>query len=241
MQMFATHLGVRYEFVPTDWREAFGDLTGAKISADGSRVERPIRGDVIANGMTVLPAREKLLDYSVPTFPSAVWLVSRADVRVSPIRPTGDRRADIKATKERMPGKSTLVMESTCLDPSLYDLKGKGLDLRYYTRTTNLNEMVPAVLNRDAEMTLLDVPDALIALEKWPGQIKIIGPISDQQIMGAGFRKSSPDLRQAFNAFFAEVRADGRYMKLVKNYYPTAARYFPEFFAETPAAVAARK
>jgi ABC-type amino acid transport substrate-binding protein len=230
IQMFASHLGVRYEFVETNWNDAFGDLTGLHAGTGGTRTSRPIRGDVIANGMTVLPSRAKLLDYSAPTFPSAVWLVARADSPVAPIRASGNLRTDIRATKERMVGSSTLVMESTCLDPALYDLTGRKLDLRYYTRSTNLNEMVPAIMNRDAEMALLDVPDALIALEKWPGQIKVIGPISEKQAMAAGFRKSSPELRGAFNAFLAGIQQDGRYMKLVKKYYPTAARDFPEFF-----------
>lgn len=230
MKMFAAQIGVRYVFVETNWKDAFGDLTGTRIAADGGVSKQAIRGDVIANGMTVLPARARLLDYSDPTFPSAVWLVARADARATPIRASGDLAQDIRSTKQRLTGASTLVMESTCLDPALYDLKGKGLDLRYYTRSTNLNEMVPAIMNKDAEMTLLDVPDALIALEKWPGHIKVIGPISDKQVMGAGFRKSSPELRLAFNAFFAQMQRDGRYMMLVQKYYPTAARHFPEFF-----------
>lgn len=149
-----------------------------------------------------------------------------------PIRASGDLPKDIHATKERLRDGSVLVMEATCLDPALYGLKNRGLDLRYYTRSTNLNEMIPAMLNRDAEMTLLDVPDALIALEKWPGQIKVIGPISDEQFMGVGFRKTSPELRKEFNAFFRKLQQDGTYVALVQKYYPTALRYFPAFFQQ---------
>jgi ABC-type amino acid transport substrate-binding protein len=88
-------------------------------------------------------------------------------------------------------------------------------------------------------MTLLDVPDALMALEKWPGDVKVIGPISDTQVMGVGFRKSSPELRQAFNAFLRRLQRDGTYAALVRKYYPSAFRYFPDFFA-TSTQVAAR-
>ena len=38
-------------------------------------------------------------------------------------------------------------MERTCLDPANYGLKGIGIDLKAYTKSTNLNEMIPALLN----------------------------------------------------------------------------------------------
>ena len=153
---------------------------------------------------------------------------------MTPIVGSGNLSDDIRKTKAKLPGASTLVMEATCLDPNLYNLAGKGLDLRYYKRSTNLNEMVPAILNRDAETTLLDVPDALIALEKWPGSIKVIGPISEKQVMGVGFRKTSPELRAAYDTFFTKLRKDGTYNALVQKYYPSALSYFPEFFQAAP-------
>lgn len=232
VQRFARHLGVKYEFVESDWDRVFGDLTGRQISPGGDKALQamPIRGDLIANGLTVIPWRQKLVDYSDPTFPSAVWLIARADSKTTPIADSGSRQRDISATKAKIGRTSLLVKEGTCLDPSLYNLTGKGLDLRNYTRSSNPNELVPAILNHDAEMTLLDVPDALMALEKWPGQIKVIGPISDEQIMAVGFRKTSPELRQAFNAFLESMKRDGTYASLVRKYYPSASRYFPEFF-----------
>ena len=66
-------------------------------------------------------------------------------------------------------------MERTCLDPTNYGLVNVGLDLRAYNKSSNLNEMVPAMLNKEAELTLLDVPDAILDLRKWAGRIKISG------------------------------------------------------------------
>jgi hypothetical protein len=31
----------------------------------------------------------------------------------------------------------------------------------------------PALLNKEADLTILYVPDALVALEKWPGKLNI--------------------------------------------------------------------
>ena len=242
IRLFARHLGVRYEYVETDWKRAFGDLTGMQVKSGGDDIDRaprvPVRGDLIANGLTKLPWRQKLIDYSDPTFPTGVWLIARGENARHPIATSGSMTRDIETTKAMLKGSSVLVMESTCLDPKLYALDNKGFDLRYYRRSTNLNEMVPAILNRDAEMTLLDVPDALIALEKWPGEIKVLGPISENQEMGVGFRKGSPELRNAFNQFFAQIRRDGTYSALVQKYYPSVLRYFPGFFAGSVQAAA---
>jgi hypothetical protein len=48
IQLFAGHLGVRYEYVNSSWKQVIG--------------EQPIRGDLIANGFTMLPWREKIID-----------------------------------------------------------------------------------------------------------------------------------------------------------------------------------
>ena len=73
MMLFAKHLGVKYEFVKTDWGEIFGDLTGKTVKPKGDNIEIigsvPVKGDVAANGITVLPWRQKIVDFSVATFP----------------------------------------------------------------------------------------------------------------------------------------------------------------------------
>jgi hypothetical protein len=121
-----------------------------------------------------------------------------------------------------------LALPNTCMDPSLYALESTGSVVVNYNG--NLNELAPALIFKGNEFTILDVPDALIALEKWPGKIKIIGPISPPQIMGVGFRKSAPKLREAFNEYLKEIKHNGTYSHLVRKYYPTASYYFPAFF-----------
>jgi ABC-type amino acid transport substrate-binding protein len=238
VQMFARHLGVRYEYVETDWNDVIQDLIGRNVVYKPTVQEvgsRPIRGDIIANGLTILPNRVKLIDYSTPTFPSAVWLLARADYAVAPIKPSGNLAQDIQATKAKLASGSTFVMDNSCIDPRLHGIDGKGFRLLRFTKSTNLNDIVPAVLKKESDMTLLDFPDILVALDKWPGQIKIIGPISEEQRMAAGFRKSSPALRQAFNEFMVQIQRDGTYLKLVEKYYPAAPRYLPAYFKEISA------
>jgi ABC-type amino acid transport substrate-binding protein len=235
MQGFAEHLGLRYEYVPTDWAGAFGALTGRNARKSGDGAEWldavPIQGDVIANGMTILGWRKSVVDFGAPTFPTGVWLIARADSTLTPIEPTGTLAGDILKVRGTLPGRSVLALPNTCLDPDLYDMDETGAEVRLQPPERQLNEMVPAILNQDAESTMLDVPDALIALERWPGEIKVIGPISEDQFMAPAFRKDSPRLREAFNAYFEELKASGRYIDMVAKYYPAVFRYYEGFFA----------
>lgn len=232
---FARHIGVEYRLVYTDFYSVLRDLLGQDVARQGQRVvlsgRHPVRGDMIAAGFTMLPWREQVVAYSAPTFPSQVLLVARADSPLRPIAGSASLDADIRQTKALIGRRSLLVMERTCVDPANYGLKDVGLDLRAYTKSTNLNEMVPALLNGEAELTLLDVPDAILDLQKWAGQIKVLGPISEEQVLAAAFPKDAPALRQAFDDYLRGLRADGSYDRLVDKYYRGIRRYFPAFFA----------
>jgi ABC-type amino acid transport substrate-binding protein len=159
--------------------------------------------------------------------------MARAESALSPIVPSGQLQDDILATKSRIDGVSVLALANTCLDPGLYRLEATRAEIRLAPAERKLHEMIPALLNRDAETTLLDVPDALVALERWPGEIKVLGPISDRQEMAVAFHPDADDLRQAFNRYLAGIRADGSYQRLVRKYYPAVFDFFPEFFTAT--------
>lgn len=235
-QGFAKHIGVKYTLVYSDFYNVIRDLLGKDVVRKGSEVTLegsfPVKCDMIATGFTVLPWREAVVLYSKPTFPSQVLLVARADSAFTPIKGSKELPKDILETRALIGKNSLLVMERTCLDPANYGLKGTGFDLKSYTKSTNLNEMVPALLNKEAELTLLDVPDAILDLKKWAGKIKVIGPISEHQELAAAFPKDAPELRRAFDDYLAKVKADGSYDKLVDKYYPGIRRYFPAFFAK---------
>jgi ABC-type amino acid transport substrate-binding protein len=235
IQLFAKHLGVKYVYVPTDWDKVITDVTGSLIKRSGGQVQivgqAPVRGDLIANGLTVIPWRQQLIDYSSPTFPTQIWLVTRADSPMQPIVPGQSVELDISTVGHMLSGHTILCKANTCLDPALFPLEKDGAQIQRFAGT--LNELAPAVMNGEAEATILDVPDALIALRKWSGRIKVIGPYSKTQEMAVGFPKTSPKLRDAFEEFLTTCKKDGTYMALVQKYYPTAREYYPEFFQRT--------
>jgi ABC-type amino acid transport substrate-binding protein len=237
LRTFASRIGVRYEFVETEWTAALGDLTGRRVSAKEADPARarpvPIRGDVLATGLTVLPWRRRSVDFSQPIFPTQVWIVALPESPVKPITPQGDVRKDIAEVRRKLAGHRVLGVPNTCLDPGLYDLDGaRARPVRL--DTSRLDEVAPALLRGEGDLALLDVADAVLAFEKWPGRIKVIGPVSPVQDMAAAFRKDSPRLRAAFDQFLAEAIQDGTYDQLVKRYFPTAPERFPAFFARRP-------
>lgn len=232
VQKFAAHLGVRYEFIPTTWADFVGDLTGQRPGGPDSQdkgVEQvPVKGDIAAHGITVIPWRQQVMKFSLPTMPTQVWILARADSPVQPIVPANNAVQDIAAVKTRLRNKTVLGLRNTCLDPNLYKLAAAGAKPVFFSGT--LNEMAPALIKGEADVALLDTADSLIALEKWPGKIKVIGPITPEQQMAAAFAPTSPQLLEAFNAFLKQCQSNGVYLALVQKYYPTITRHFPNFF-----------
>lgn len=236
MQQFAKHLGVEYRFVESTWQRIIPDLTGNKIKVTDNDVEvtgeNPIKGDVISTGFTVLPWRKKIVDFSATTFPSGIWLIARSDSLLVPITPTGNISKDIDMVKKALPGVSVLGLQESCLAPSLYGIEETGAQVQFFPVDRDLEEMIPAVIAKMADATLMDVPVALVALAKWPRQIKVIGPLSNPQDMACAFSKNSPELKQAFDSFFSEFKKNGNYRKLVNTYYPTVFAYYPDFLSQ---------
>ncbi|MDD9302017.1 MAG: transporter substrate-binding domain-containing protein [Desulfobacter sp.] len=229
VRLFAASLGLAYEYVPTTWEKAIGDLTGYDM-VSGARVK--VWGDILANGVTILDWRKKRLIFSYPTFPSQVWLIARADSPVKPIVPGKTTAEDIRRVMALVKGRQVMGMAMTCLEPKLYGLERSGAQLRYFKGS--LNELAPAVINNEVGLSLLDVPDALVALEKWSGLIKIIGPVSQNQNMAVAARKTAPKLIEAFNRFFMDLWHQGKYRSMVETYYPVFPAYYPRFFAGLP-------
>ena len=94
VQLFAQYLKLEYRYIETSWEDVVGDLCGQKVRPKGEDVEIlgtvPIKGDMIASGFSILPWRQKVLDYSIPTFPSQIWLIAQADSSLKPIKRADD-------------------------------------------------------------------------------------------------------------------------------------------------------
>ena len=234
VQLFAQELGLEYVYVETDWAQVYTDATGNTFTRNGNQVtitgEAPVRGDIIAHGMTAITWRKELVNFSEPMFPTQIWVIAPAESPIQPITPSGDLTQDIAAVRSLVGGVSVMAKPNTCLDPKLNGLAKMGAEVVIYNGS--LNHMAPSVLSGMAQTTILDVPDALVALRNFQGHIKVVGPLSPQQHMAAAFPKDAPQLQAAFNEFLLTLKSDGTYNKIVRKYYPGVWNYFPEFFSE---------
>lgn len=229
IKLYCKKIGVNYVYVKTDWDTVISDLSGKKFKMQGGKVEitgeAPIKGDIIGNGLTVIPWRQQIINYSTPYFPSAIWVIAKADSPIKPIQPTSDPKKDVEATRDLLKGKEVLGIKNTCVDLDLYNLSDSK---PIYKEGITLNDLAAALIKGAAEISILDVPDSLVALSKFPGKIKILGSITGKQDMGFGFSKESPQLLASFNDFLAELKASGELSELILKYYPGIDNYFPE-------------
>lgn len=229
IKLYAEEIGVTYKYIKSSWATVISDVSGKEVLPKGDEVdiigESEVTGDIIGNGLTFLPWRAKVIDYSLPYFPTAIWVVARADSDLKPIPPSDDIKSDVEATKALLMGREVLGVRNTCVDPKLYDLKEVT---SRYKENIGLNDLAPAVIKGDAALCILDVPDTLVALEKYPGMIKVLGPITEKQYMAFGISKDSPELLASFNAFLAKLQKNGKLRELIVNYYPMITYYFPK-------------
>lgn len=229
LKLYCDKIGVAYKYVKTDWDNVISDLSGKKVVLKEGKPEVveevPIKGDIIGNGLTVIPWREQVINFSTPYFPSAIWVVAKADSPLRPIQASLDSKKDVEQTRLLLKGKEVLSIRNTCVDLALYNLNdSKPL----YKEGISLNDLAGVLIQGQAEVSILDVPDSLVALSKFPGKIKILGAITGKQDMGFGISKESPELLASFNQFLAELKQSGKLSELVRSYYPGIEKYFPE-------------
>jgi ABC-type amino acid transport substrate-binding protein len=224
MREFARRLGVGYELVPTDWPAVLPDLLGRRAVARGTEAARArpaaARADVLASGRTALPPRTRAVAFSTPILVTQVWAVAVAGSEVQPIRPSGRLDKDIAAVRASLAGRWLLGLAGTSLDPSLYRLERTGARLRWLE--LQADELAAALIQGEGELALLDVAGTMAALRRYPGRLKVIGPVSSPMAVAAAFRPGAPQLRAAFDRFLAEVRGDGTLDRLLERFFPDA-------------------
>ncbi len=221
INMFCDELKVEHKFYESDWNIIIEDLTGKKNGV--------VKGDLISTGMTILPWREDLVDFSDPIFPTQVLVVASLSSNMQTVK-TSDFEQEYKDTVSQLKGNRVACLMGTSLDLAEYNIDRDGYEVVPFDGS--VDDIIPAVIQGKADAGLVDIGDALIAMQRWPGKFKIIGPITDLQYIGVAFRKSSPELKDRFNQFYAESKQNGRYMELVQKYYPFMIEYYPEFFKE---------
>jgi cystine transport system substrate-binding protein len=178
-KLLAAKLGVKTEFVTSEWASILAGLQAGKY-------------DVIVSQVTVNPKREQAFDFSVPYGYSMPQLVVRKDEKAQ------------YATLADLKGKRLGVGQG-----SVYEQQAKavpGIDVRSYPAAPeNLRDLavgrVDAALN-DSLMTayLLKASDLPIKAGAKVGKVEKVA---------AAFKKGNPQLKAAIDKALAEAAADG--------------------------------
>jgi membrane-bound lytic murein transglycosylase F len=190
---FARELGVDLKVVVPGWIEMFDMLAGGK-------------GDLIAAGVTILPSRQKLVDFSAPYMEVHQEIIVHRNNR------------DIR-TEEDLSGRTVQVRAGTSYQKRMSEIKEKGVDLEIVAiPDIPTEELIEKVAEGEIEVTVADSNIALLNRRYYPG-IRIAFPVSEKQSLGWAVRKGNETLLEEINRFLSRAMEDGTYQRIYDHYY----------------------
>jgi len=188
-RLLASKLGVKVEFVSTEWASILAGLSSGKY-------------DVIISQVNVTPKREQVFDFSTPYVYSQPQLTVRKDEK-------GDY-----PTLEALKGKRLGVGQG-----SVYEMQAKavpGIEVKSYPAAPDtLSDLstgrIDAALN-DSLMTAY-----LLRTSKLP--IKAGARVGVVERMAIPFQKGNPQFKQALNKALADAAADGSLKAISEKWF----------------------
>ncbi len=189
----AKKAGLNYKFQPMDFNGIVPGLQTNQIDAG------------IA-GMTITPARAKVISFSDPYYNSGVQMIVMAD------------RDDISSIND-LEGKIISTKLGTSSETFAKSF-GKA-EVKLYP---NNDAMFMELISGGADAVIFDLPVVQdFASTVGKGRVKLAGPLYEGQAYGIGFPKGSA-LVEKVNKALAEMKADGSYDELYMKWFKTAPR-----------------
>lgn len=190
-KLLAAKLGLKPEFVTTEWSGILAGLSAGKY-------------DVIVNQVGVTPQRQQTFDFSDPyTISSAQLIVSKNSKAAY-------------ASLEDLKGKKLGVGQG-----SNYEQKAKaipGIEVRSYPGAPEyLQDLaagrIDAALNDSLMVSYL--------LKNSPLPLKAGAPVGEVEKMAIPFQKNNPKFKEALNKALAEAIKDGSFKKVSVKWFGT--------------------
>ena len=178
-RLLATRLGVKVEFVSSEWASILAGLSANKY-------------DVIVSQVGINPKREQAFDFSTPYIYSMPQLIVRKDEKAA-----YTSLADLKGKKLGV-GQGSVYEQQARAVP--------GIDVRSYaaapdTMSDLASGRIDAALN-DSLMSAY-----LLKISRLP--IKAGARVGAVERMGIPFHKGNPEFKAALNKALADAAADG--------------------------------
>ena len=178
-RLLAAKLGVKVEFVSSEWASILAGLSAKKY-------------DVIISQVGINPKREQAFDFSTPYIYSMPQLIVRKDEKA-----VYTSLADLK-------GKKLGVGQG-----SVYEQQAKavpGIDVRSYAAAPDtMSDLASGRLDAALNDSLMSA--YLLKISKLP--IKAGAQVGAVERMGIPFHKGNPEFKAALNKALADVAADG--------------------------------
>jgi L-cystine transport system substrate-binding protein len=189
----AAKLGVKPEFVATEWSGILAGLQAGKF-------------DVIVNQVTITPQRKEALDFSQPYTFSAAQLIQRAD----------DKR-QFKSLDEFKGDKKLGVTLGTNYDQMARAVP--GINVQTYPGAP---EKLRDLTDKRIDATLDDrlMLPSMIKTSNLPLRAGAILKGGEQE-MGIPFRKGNPEFKKAIDDALTSLKQDGTLKKISMHWFGT--------------------
>lgn len=187
--LIADKLGVKVQFVKTEWSAILAGLSSGKF-------------DVIVNQVGITPERQKTFDFSVPYVASSPQLI---------LRKNDD--SDYKSFAD-LKGKKLGVSQG-----SNYEALAKaqeGVDVKSYPGAP---EYLSDLVNRRLDAALNDQLMTAYLVKTSNIPIKGGAIVGEPRFNGIPFRKGNPGFEAALNKALEESFADGEFAKISNKWF----------------------
>ncbi|MGF6961624.1 transporter substrate-binding domain-containing protein [Paraburkholderia youngii] len=189
----AAKLGVKPEFIPTEWSGIIAALQSGKF-------------DVIINQVTITPQRKQVLDFSQPYTYSAAQLIQRAD----------DKR-EFKSLDEFKGDKKIGVTLGTNYDQMARAVPGINVQT-YPGAPEKLRDLAAKRIDATIDDRLM-LP-YIIKNSQLPLRTGAVLKGADQE-MGIPFRKDNPKFAKALDDALTQMKQDGTLKKISMHWFGT--------------------
>jgi cystine transport system substrate-binding protein len=189
----AAKLGVKPQFIPTEWSGIIAALQAGKF-------------DVIVNQVTITPQRKQALDFSQPYTYSAAQLIQRVD----------DKR-EFKSLDEFKGDKKLGVTLGTNYDQMARAVPGINVQT-YPGAPEKLRDLSSKRIDATIDDRLM-LP-YMIKTSQLPLRPGAVLKGADQE-MGIPFRQNNPKFAKAINDALTELKQDGTLKKISVHWFGT--------------------
>jgi polar amino acid transport system substrate-binding protein len=169
-------------------------------------------GDIVAGGLSITPARELLVDFSVPYFPVAIMVIGRRAAGITSVDDVrGKRGAAVPGTTHDS------LMREMGITPA-HQLLRSGLAYE-------------ALQANQADFAFVDSTSGVVSLERFPDLV-LVGMLPNADYYGFAMAPGS-DLRPLLDQHLALIRRQGRLYKLFERHLGSHAVELYELFRKS--------